>query len=468
MDRERLARLLHRPTESLNVETKTWIDPREAEGKAKLIKAVFALRNRNGGTFVMGFNDSTLDPDPCLLKGDLRETFHLDKIQGLVTKFASEPFEIEVDCLARGDALHPVIVIPEGVRVPVVVKTNLMASNGGGQKLLSEGDVYFRTLLANGTPSSAKIRAGDYRELLEICFENREADIGRFLRRHLGGPERNAVFGALFPSKPTPENILKTRCAALIARGDKAFEVENAERAVTQSALWMPNPPLTMRVGLCLDPSKGEVAPTQDFLRNFFSGNPNYTGWPIWLDTTRSGNPLSRPKVKGGAWQSFVLELEAHSPHSDFMLLDPCGDFYLRRVMQDDLRRPTAKDDPRLDVRLMLYRVAEVFAVGLAVARSCGWTEQSLAGFDIRWIGLAGRSLGAWANPLSWDSTSSETSHDGEAGSFTVVSLETPATAIAPCVANAVAPLFSAFEGYVAQTPLIEECVRRLLERRMD
>jgi hypothetical protein len=58
--------------------------------------------------------------------------------------------------------------------------------------------------------------------------------------------------------------------------------------------------------------------------------------------------------------------------------------------------------------------------------------------------------------------------HDGEAGSFTVVSLETSATAIAPYVANAVAPLFSAFEGYVAQMPLIEECVRRLLERRMD
>lgn len=468
MNREQVAQLLERPTESLNIETKTWVDPREAEGKAKLIKAIFALRNRNGGTFIMGFNDTTLDPDPCPLEGDLHTIFHLDSIQGLVTKFASEPFEIQVDCLPRNDALHPVIVAPEGVRVPVVVKANLMASDGSGRKLLSEGDLYFRTLLANGTPSSAKIKPGDYRDLLEICFENREADIGRFLRRHLGGRERDAVFDALFPSTPKVETGLKARCVALMIRGDQAFEEENAVRPVTQAALWMPNPPLTIRVALCLDPARDGVEPTQDFLRAFFSGNPNYTGWPVWLDTSRSGNPQSRPKVKGGAWQSFVLELEAHSPHSDFMLLDPRGDFYLRRVMQDDLRRPTAKKDPRLDIKLMLYRVAEVFAVGLAVARACGWTKSDVAGFGIRWIGLAGRSLGAWANPIEWDVSGSGTAHNPEAGSFTPVSLETPVAALAPYVAQAVAPLFSVFDGYVAPMPLIEDCVRRMVERRMN
>ncbi len=468
MNREQLVQLLLRPTESLNVETKTWTDPREAEGTAKLVKALFALRNRNGGTFFMGFNDATLAPEPCTLEGDLSEVFHLDSVQGLVTKFASEPFEIAVDCLTRDDALHPVIVVPDGVRVPVVVKSDLLATNGSGRKLLSEGDLYFRTLLANGTPSSAKIKAGDYRELLEICFENREADIGRFLRRHLGGPERDAVLGALLPPISTPESILKTRCAALIARGDKAFEAENAGRIVTQAALRMPSQPLTIRVGLCLHPPRDGVAPTQDFLRAFISGNPNYTGWPIWLDTTHSQDPRSRPTVKGGAWQAFTLDLEAYNPHSDFMLLDPRGDFYLRRVTQDDLRRPTARDDPRLDVKLMLYRVSEVFAVGLAVAKSCGWTEEAVAGFDIRWTGLAGRSLGAWANPLNWDTAGSGTAHDADAGSFTILPLETPAPALAPYVANAVAPLFSAFEGYVAPTKLIEECVRRLIERRMD
>src|ERR1700694_1749630 len=158
MNREHLAQILLRPTESLNIETKTWIDPREAEGNAKLIKASFALRNRAGGTFFMGFNNTTLAPEPCPLKGNLHEIFHLDHLQALVAKFANEPFEIEVDCLPSGGALHPVIVVPEGVRVPVVVKADLLTTNGAGRKLLSEGDLYFRTLLANGTPSSAKIK----------------------------------------------------------------------------------------------------------------------------------------------------------------------------------------------------------------------------------------------------------------------------------------------------------------------
>ena len=91
-----------------------------------------------------------------------------------------------------------------------------------------------------------------------------------------------------------------------------------------------------------------------------------------------------------------------------------------------------------------------------------------MAGFDIRWIGLAGRSLGAWAVPGDWDVFGSETAHDAEAGSFTPVSIETPASAVAPYVAKAVAPLFSAFDGYVVPTNLVEDCVRRMLERRMS
>ena len=71
----------------------------------------------------------------------------------------------------------------QGLRVPVAVKSAL--TDAVGNKLLSVGDVYFRTLNANGTPSSALARAQDWRDLLDICFEDREADIGRFLRRHL-------------------------------------------------------------------------------------------------------------------------------------------------------------------------------------------------------------------------------------------------------------------------------------------
>jgi hypothetical protein len=50
------------------------------------------------------------------------------------------------------------------------------------------GDVYCRTLNANGTASTAIAQPTDWRDIFDRCFENREADIGRFLRRHSGSP----------------------------------------------------------------------------------------------------------------------------------------------------------------------------------------------------------------------------------------------------------------------------------------
>jgi hypothetical protein len=92
VDNERIAELLVHPAESLNVEVKTWIDPRTPDGIAKLIKAVFAIRNRNGGFVVLGFDNLTLKPDPNPLTDDIDLLFHIDEIQGLVSRFASQPF----------------------------------------------------------------------------------------------------------------------------------------------------------------------------------------------------------------------------------------------------------------------------------------------------------------------------------------------------------------------------------------
>jgi hypothetical protein len=116
----------------------------------------------------------------------------------------------------------------------------------------------------------------------------------------------------------------------------------------------------------------------------------------------------------------------------------------------------------------MLYRVTEVLAAGLAVAKSCGWPASGTAGFDLRWSGLKGRSLEAWANSINWDFSGSGKAYDSEAKSFVAVPLETPLTALAPYVYRAVSPLFSAFDGYMPSQKLVEDCVRRVIERKMD
>ena len=179
VDDDQVAALLRQPSEGLQVELKTWLDPRDQADQAKLVKAIFAIRNRNGGYLVLGFNDATRAPDIYSLSGNVEDLYHIDKIQWLVSRYASDPFEIKVECPDRDGQQHPIIVVPEGVQVPSIVKRSLVAE--GGKKLLEEGDIYFRTLLANGTPSSARLLPADWPDLLDICFDNREADIGRFL-----------------------------------------------------------------------------------------------------------------------------------------------------------------------------------------------------------------------------------------------------------------------------------------------
>jgi hypothetical protein len=145
--------LIQNPSESLNVEIKRWIDPSSVEGQAKIVRACLALYNRNGGYFVIGFDDQTLQPDlgnePC----DSRRAFHVDDIQGLVSRYAYDLFEVGVAFSERDGIAYPVIVVPSGVQVPVTAKRDLIGP--GNKKLIGVGDLYFRTLGSNGVPSTS-------------------------------------------------------------------------------------------------------------------------------------------------------------------------------------------------------------------------------------------------------------------------------------------------------------------------
>jgi predicted HTH transcriptional regulator len=86
IDHDAVKELLSRLTEGLNVEVKSWINPGDANGVAKIVKAALALRNRNGGYLVIGFDDKTLQPDTAVRPADVRGAFHLDKIQELISR----------------------------------------------------------------------------------------------------------------------------------------------------------------------------------------------------------------------------------------------------------------------------------------------------------------------------------------------------------------------------------------------
>jgi hypothetical protein len=122
----------------------------------------------------------------------------------------------------------------------------------------------------------------------------------------------------------------------------------------------------------------GDVPPhtvNRDFLNLLDSNNPDYTGWPVWLDSRGFSEQNSRPFVIDGVWESMVSSLETGwSDQIDFMRFDPNGKFYLRRALQDDISGSQRDPGPMrvLDFGLPVIRSAEAIAVGIAFAKAMG------------------------------------------------------------------------------------------------
>jgi hypothetical protein len=229
-DRELLERLVQLPGETLNVEIKAWLDPTQAVDAAKIIKACFALRNRNGGHLLIGFQDRSLQPDTGREPADIRRLFHVDDLQALISRHASTLFEVRVEFVERDGTPYPVIIVPSGVKVPVAAKADLVDA-ASGTRLIAQGEVYFRTLRANGVASSSTARSEDWADIIDICIGNQEGDLARFLRRYFPGAELAAALGAMGAAASTPPSPgLRQRAEDLLQQARERFEHALAER----------------------------------------------------------------------------------------------------------------------------------------------------------------------------------------------------------------------------------------------
>ncbi|MCB5175228.1 ATP-binding protein [Microvirga lenta] len=449
--------LVAHPSEGLNVEIKRWIDPTSSEGIAKIAKGAIALRNRNGGYFVVGFDDDTLLPDQRNSPSDVRRTFHVDVIQGIISKYASIPFEVQVAFAVRAEQEFPVIVVPTGTTVPVACKKDLKDTNG--KLLLREDGIYFRTLRSNGTPSSSLAKASDWRDIIEICFENREADIGRFLRRHLGGETAlSGMISAIQPGPTTLEERARQLLSEVEQHRDEALKEAGLDKKVHELGSWS--------VLLVMTPPREPRGTDADFLNTIATANPQYTGWPVWLDSRGFTEKSSRPRRKKQAWEALIANPgRGFSSHFDYYRMDPKGVFYLWRALQDDM---TEKVEPRtaLDPALMLYRIIETIAVGLSFAKALKYHEDATLGFLFKWTGLKGRTLESWANRAVFISDGRE-AYDDVVEAYVEIPATTPLSAIAPYVDHATQELFTVFDGFRYPVKVIEDRVQRLLARKL-
>lgn len=462
VDHTRIQELVDRPSESLAVEIKTWIDPDSPEGQAKIVRSVLALRNNGGGYLVVGINDESLLPDLPGAPPNIQASFHVDKIQGLIGRFASEPFEVGVGFVERDGAFFPVLVVPTGIRTPVAAKADLIV---GDKKLVTSGDVYVRTLRSNNTPSTAKASWKDWGALVDVCFDNREADVGRFIRVHLGAvtPGILRELASEVASSAEQEASMERQLEELLNAGEKRFyNLVNARALSLPDVGWW-------EVGLIID---GEIPPhraNSTFLGLLDASNPNLTGWPVWLDSRSFADPSERPFVFEGKWESLIVSLDGFPTNIDFQQIDPAGNFYLRWALQDDLSNSPQSPIPRkaFDFGLPVIRSAEAIAVGLAFAKAMGCNPDDCAlQFAFRWTGLQGRELVSWAQQRR-KIRGGRFAQQDRVTVFQSIDLDTPLSALGGALAKMLKPLYELFDGFELDSSVIEELTTRLMERRL-
>ena len=468
MDQQAINELLSAPQESLTFEIKNWINPKEPEDLAKIVKTCLALRNQNGGKLVIGIDDNTRQLLPVPKDREPRTEFHLDNVQSWISKYASEKFEIQVD-FSEDNRLSTVIIsVPSGVTVPVAACKEL---NPTGKKVIELDAVYVRTLNANNSPSTAKACWKDWSDLCSRCFENREAQFGKFLRRNLVPSNRQMVTEALQEllgevSGPVHQESIsdEERLVAMLDKVEALFDPNFVISEVYETKIG------TWEVFARVNADLGEFRPNQEFLNLLSSANPGLTGWPIWLDSRYFSKEDSRPSVQNGAWVAKIRQAPSGRGHIDYLWMHPEGRFYLKRVLDDDISQShnAPKPSTEFDFALAILRVAEALVVALSFAKKMrqSTNDDDKVEYAFRWMGLSGRRLDCWAEPgrsLSYDRCSTQ----NDIISFVTIPLDAAESTLPTYVQAVLTPVFELFDGMEFSPKIYEDLVNRLITRKL-
>jgi len=454
------------PRENLSTELKSWIDIDDNKDKAKLIKTSIALRNNNGGYLLIGFDDSTCNPIKQCPFEDVEVKYHTDKIQSIITKFSSELFEVEVHYPKISNQTYVVIAIPSGFRSPVATKATL--ANNGGKPIVKQNTVYVRTLNSNNTPSTAEAGWKDWQDIAARCFDNREADIGRFVQRNLTPNNlknlRELLFAEISPNSPQ-ENKDSKIMEEFFSECEAYYEsaIKDTNETLPQYGTW--------EVGVIID---GEAPKAQKANANFLnlidSSNPRLTGWPVWVDSRSFYKKDSRPVINNKAWQAFIPSLDGGwTDQIDFLRIDPKGRLFLLRALQDDIGKSNRSPEPltRLEFALSILRTAESIVVAIAFAKAMAYpSESTKLLFGFKWTKLKGRELSYWAHPQRHIS-GGKIAHQDTFYAEAEISLGATNTAICQHLYDVTNELFSLFNGFEIGYGVVEDLFNRLVSRKL-
>lgn len=463
LDSTQINQLVNTPRESLSLELKSWIDPNSNTGIAKIVKATLAMRNNDGGYLLIGFNNADGSANIDDAPDNVEQLFHVDKIQGYISRFSSEPFEVSIHYPVINSKNFVVIDIPKGVRTPVATKSSLDDSD---KPLIRADKVFVRTLNANNTPSTAEAKWKDWPEITEKCFENRESDVGRFIRRHLSSVTSEnfkEILSTLLESTASVQSTDSDNLIQFLKNSHQRYENIVGERKIE-----LPKHG-SMEVGVKINGEINVFTPNRDFLNLIMSTNPHYTGWPVWVDSSSFTNADSHPFVNNGTWEALITSLDnSFTDHIDYWRLSPDSQFYLYRAFQDDIGGSNRAPQPgtALDFGLAILRAAECVAVSIAFAKAMGCSEDSSINIVFKWSGLQGRILSSWTDP-SRHLSYRKTAYQDEVVSTIEIPIDTAQGAVSGYVHQIISRLFEVFDGFELSENVTDGLVRRLFERRL-
>jgi hypothetical protein len=457
---EKIDQIIENPRESLSVELKDWIDPTNIDGKLKILKAVIAMRNNDGGIFIIGIKkDGSLNVTDA--PDNVEQIFNVDDIQGLITKHSSESFEITICFRERCGKKFVGIAIPSGVKIPVAVKKPLVDN---GKEYIHKNVVFVRSLDANNIPSTTKATYKDWANITDKCFENRESDIGRFLRRHLANVTSIRNLCNSFLEQRTDENIVKEEeINRLLKESLERFYIIVKDRRIS-----IPQHG-AMKVAAIINGKIKSFSTTHNFINLLLSSNPNYTGWPMWVDSRNFSDNTSHPYVFDRNWEAFIAGFGSDwSDHLDFWRIHPKGKFYLYRSLQDDIGGSKTEETrlKTLDFGLTILRVAEAIAVAIAFAKAMDADKESGIFFAFDWSKLKGRVLSSWANPARYLGQERISQQDNVI-SYIEVPINVPKSALYSYVHEVNKNVFELFNGFQVDESVTEDLVVKLLERKL-
>jgi hypothetical protein len=426
---------------------------------SQIVKALFALRNLNGGVLVIGFQDNPVRLDRTNAPSVPRTVYHADVIARLVARFASEPFATQVQFHDVGGIEVPVVQVPAGMISPVVTKSDLY---DGTNHLIRANRIYYRTIASNGTPSSSEIGYADWPDLLETCLDNREANIGRFLRRHIASIDPVTFGDGLRRIMSASQDVLESDSRAVLNAGRSAFE-----RAIAGRQLQLPSFG-TYEVAASIRGNLPSIPLTDDLLMRIRNSNPRHSGWPPWV-VLYGGDESNHPYVYEAAWEALIW-----IPHSiidrwslDFWRFDPMGRLYLLRALDDDTRidQGGAATGTVLDPRLLVIRLAEAVLVVRAFAKELAPRGDWSVDVTCRWRGLTGRQLHVWSNPSVFFS-GGQRAVQNEVSSSASFPGDAAPESIASAVESLTREVLAVFGGFVVPSRECESLTREVIGRR--